>query len=122
MGLREIDSPVFLFVPKSLWDVSCNHYHSCLHELGWQQYCYSVIDHFSQVPEIITHHKDKIHELDLLDLMIWSIYNTNVMVLISEFYTGLSVDYITKQLHLDREIFRAKFAKYLKVYETQTKQ
>lgn len=118
MSLRDVDKQTLLFIPRSLWDVPCDHYASCKHELGWQQYCYRIVDHFMQMRDLIQH-KDDIKSLDLLDLMVWGVYNTNIIDIILTIYTPMSVSNINNDLQRDFPMIQKEFAKYLKLNEDE---
>lgn len=123
MELKEVDIDAFIFIPRCLWDVNCDHYHACKHELAWKQYCNSVIEHALTFAPIINPEFNNPNKLDTLDILVWYCFHTNLIQVVTSMYCGLGLSELICATSKDHDELHDIFIKYIekdKQHDTDT--
>lgn len=113
LGLQNIDHTTYPNIPRCLWDTDCEHYHLCLHELAWKQYCIVCVCH-------VLHSMDKLFpdhakgSYDSLDALVWTSLNTNVVEVLTSMYCKLNLAQLLQACMDDHNEMNDIFIKYIK--------
>lgn len=114
MTLNQVDREVLAFVPRCLWDVDCNHYDTCVHELLWQQYATSIIQHAVKYRDIFLHSDSDMLQMDTLDLLVWYSFHSNITEVIISIYCALNINELSASFHRHHDDMFEIFCKYIK--------
>jgi len=113
LPLQNVDREIWVHVPRCLWDVDCEHYHLCMHELAWKQFCIACMSHVLRSVE-------RLHPLctqgkwDALDTTAWFGMHTNAVDVITSMYCKLNLsDLLQASIDNHDEMFDI-FLKYIK--------
>jgi hypothetical protein len=114
VSLKEIDPQTFVFIPRCLWDTSCEHYDQCVHELIWKQYACSVIQHAIKYQSMYFNKESSLFKLDTLDLLVWYCFNTNICEVIMSMFCELNLEQVAIAVNANHDDMFELFSKYLK--------
>lgn len=110
MLLNQVEPEVFVFIPRLIWDSSCDHYHLCEHELLWQQYCICILQHV-----IKSESRFRKPSGDILDSLVWHCMHTNAVDVITSMYCGLDPEELRVSFQRGHDDMYDVFIKYLKL-------
>jgi len=114
MALKQVDREVLAFVPRCLWDVDCEHYDTCVHELLWQQYAGSIIQNAIKYRDIFLQDGSDMQQMDTLDLLVWYSFHSNITEVIVNIYCALNINELSASLHASHDDMFEIFCKYIK--------
>lgn len=114
MDLKQVDTQVLAHVPRCIWDVECDHYAVCLHNILWRQFATSVMQHILRYRDIFLIDNQDLVNLDALDLAVWFGFNSNVTEVITSMYCGLTTAELIQAVQYNHTEMFDLFAKYIK--------
>lgn len=114
MTLDQVDKEIFAFMPRCIWDVECVHYETCIHELLWQQYASSVIQHAIKYRDIFLQDSKDLIQMDPLDLLVWYSFHSNITDVVTNIYCALSLNELAASLSHHHDDMFEIFSKYIK--------